>query len=238
MSLASRYYHASLTYAKRHLSQLDPDYYPLPIQIQVMQIKDRSDRKGRDILSPRKEAAKRKNELVIQTFLCSFRDIICNISYVTVTIVRSEKRRRRSGEGGKTKEARKIICTRTCELRLTDSSKPEDTFRADNRTRNASTMPRKAWREHREFAIVRGGTGTWPGVRVQKEAPRGPFAHCRSYAPDRPLSISFFPPFFDPSVRPSVRLALLRIRPIDRADWSLRVHHRTKQCLTTTEMDL
>lgn len=87
------------------------------------------------------------------------------------------------------------------ELDLPTDSKPEDTFRADNRTRNASTMPRNAWREHREFAIVRGGTGTWPGVRVQKEAPRGPFAHCRSYAPDRPLSISFFPPFF--STRPS-----------------------------------
>lgn len=109
MSLASRYYHASLTYAKRHLSQLDPDYYPLPIQIQVMQIKDRSDRKGRDILSPRKEAAKRKNELVIQTFLCSFRDIIYNISYVTVTIVRSEKRRRRSGEGGKRRRQEKLF---------------------------------------------------------------------------------------------------------------------------------
>lgn len=109
MSLASRYYHASLTYAKRHLSQLDPDYYPLPIQIQVMQIKDRSDRKGRDILSPRKEAAKRKNELVIQTFLCSFRDIIYNISYVTATIVRSERRRRRkrSGEGGKNEGGKK-----------------------------------------------------------------------------------------------------------------------------------
>lgn len=109
MSLASRYYHASLTYAKRHLSQLDPDYYPLPIQIQI---KDRSDRKGRDILSPRKEAAKRKNELVIQTFLCSFRDIIYNISYVTVTIVRSERRRRRrkrSGEGEKRRRQEKLF---------------------------------------------------------------------------------------------------------------------------------
>lgn len=114
MSLASRYYHASLTYAKRHLSQLDPDYYPLPIQIQVMQIKDRSDRKGRDILSPRKEAAKRKNELVIQTFLCSFRDIIYNISYVTATIVRSERRRRRrrSGEGGEKRRRQEKLFAR------------------------------------------------------------------------------------------------------------------------------
>lgn len=96
--------------------------------------------------SDRKEAAKRKKKnfkLVVQTFFRILsRYNIYNISYVTVTI--EEEEEEEEAAGGREKNERRIICTRTCELRLTDSSKPEDTFRADNRTRNASTMPRKA----------------------------------------------------------------------------------------------